>query len=332
MKRRSLLASVASVALAVTVGTSPAMAQDAPMGDGSVIRLLANPAGTQAFPPYVIQRFGLDERYGFRLEVVPTTWTSATINAMLAGEAEIAVLDWVNISRMRANDMPFVGIAPFMTYVNTIVVPSDSTATTVAELAGGNIGALNVRSFDWVVTLVAAQSDGVDLAATSQIIEGAPALMRGMLDQGRLDGSVMYASQTPATVLGGQFRVMTTIRELAEAAGLPDVPFLIYVAGEEWVAENPQNAAAFVAAYRDAIEILMTDDQVWIDHATAAMDLSTEAAELTRDLTRPDLLTHFGDGDNAGFMATFDALYPVAGEEVFGFSQMPDSVVTMEFN
>lgn len=330
MKRRNLLSTLALAAMAVSAPVSSAFAQA--MGDGSVIRLLTSPAGTQSFPPYVIERFGLDEKYGFQLEVVPSGNTTATINGMLSGAAEMAALDWVTLSRLRSNGVPIVGIVPFLAYVNTIIVRADNPATTAADLAGLRIGALNIKSFDWIMTLAAAEAQGVDLNTASEVIEGAPSLMRGMMEQGQVDATLMWNSLTPDTVLDGRFRVMTTIRELANGMGLPDAPLVLYVANTDWAAANPQNAAAFVAAYREAVEILLTDDQVWIDRAVGEMGMAQEAAELFRDMVRSDLLTSFNGTEDATFQATFDLLFPIAGEEVFGFAEMPETIITMDFN
>lgn len=329
MHRRHLFHGFAAAALAVLT-LSPARAEV--MGDGSTIRLLTSPAGTQSFPPFVIERFGLDEKYGFTLEVVPSGNTTATINGLMAGAAEMAALDWVQTARLRNNGVPVIGVVPFLAYVNTIIVPADSPVTTVADLAGKRIGALNVRSFDWIMTLAAADAHGVNLLQGSEVIEGAPSLMRGMLEQGQVDATLMWNSLTPDTVADGRFRVMSTVRELALGMGLPDAPMLMYVANTDWAAENPQNVAAFVAAYREAVEILLTDDQIWLDRGVGEMGMTPEAAAVFRDLVRADLLTAFDGSENDTFRATFDLLYQIAGDEVFGFSEMPETIITMDFN
>jgi len=332
MYRRQVLTTLASLAALTTAFAAPVTAQTTPMGDGSVIRLMTSPAGTQSFPPYVIERFGLDEKYGFQLEIVPSGNTAATVNGMLGGAAEMATLDWVTIARLRSNDVPIMGVVPFLAYVNTIIVQSDIEASTAADLAGLRVGALSKTSFDWIMTLAAARSEGVELSTAAEIIEGAPSLMRGMLEQGQIDATLMWNSLTPDTVLDGRFRVMTTIRELATGLGLPDAPFVIYAANTDWAADNTDNVTAFVAAYREAVEILMTNDEVWIDRAVGEMGMAEEAAAMFRDLVRNDLLTHFNEADNETLQATFDVLFPIAGEEVFGFSEMPESILTFEYN
>jgi len=331
MHRRNVLTSLASLT-ALSLAATPLMAQTTPMGDGSVIRLMTSPAGTQSFPPFVIERFGLDEKYGFQLEIVPSGNSTATINGMVSGAAEMAIFDWVTLSRLRVNEVPVIGVVPFVTYVNTVIVPADSPATTVADLAGMRIGALNVKSFDWIMLTAAALAAGVDLTEGSEVIEGAPTLMRGMLEQGQLDVILQYGSLTPDTVLDGRFRVMATIRDLALAAGLPEMSYLLYAANSDWAAANPDNVAAFAAAYRESVEILLTDDQVWVDQAVGNMGMNPASAELMRDQLRTEFMTHFSDDQNEVYQTTFDTLFPIAGEEVFGFSQMPAAVVTMDFN
>ena len=58
-------------------------------GDGGKVRLLANPAGTNSFIPFVMQKYKLDAKYGFELQVVPAVNQQAMLTAVQAGGAEI---------------------------------------------------------------------------------------------------------------------------------------------------------------------------------------------------------------------------------------------------
>jgi ABC-type nitrate/sulfonate/bicarbonate transport system substrate-binding protein len=331
MNRRRLLRALAAFAALPMLSFAPPALADMPMGDGGVVRLIASPAGTQSFPPYVMTKFGLDKKYGFTLELIPGGYGPATINALQGGAGDIATLDWVSVSRLKANGIDVIGIAPFLAYVNTIVVPADSTAQSIADLAGKRIGALDQRSFDWIMTRAAAQAAGVDLTK-GEIIDGAPALMRGLMEQKQVDASIMWNSLTPDMIVDGNFRILTTVRKLALDLGLPDVPFLIYAAKADWVAANPKNAAAFAAAYREAAQILIDNDEVWTERAVGEMGMAPAAAAILRDGVRHDLIMAFGEGDNDTYKQTFDLLVSVAGAEVFGFSTMPEAVVTLDFN
>src|SRR4051812_42106794 len=89
--RRDVLAALGGVAAATVM---PAMAPRARAaeptikGDGGKIRWLANAAGTSAFPPYVMQKYKLDQKYGFELQVIPIANVNAQVTAFQAGAAE----------------------------------------------------------------------------------------------------------------------------------------------------------------------------------------------------------------------------------------------------
>jgi len=51
------------------VGAAPN--EDAVRGDGGKIRIVINPTGTQSFPTFVLQKFGLDKKHGFELQIDP---------------------------------------------------------------------------------------------------------------------------------------------------------------------------------------------------------------------------------------------------------------------
>src|SRR6056297_2040864 len=90
-----------------------AQADNHPMGDGTTIRLLTNPAGTMSFPPYVIERFGLEEKYGFDLEAVTYSDENSIIAAIMGGSADAAAIDWFIMSRLRQNGVPLLAAVPF---------------------------------------------------------------------------------------------------------------------------------------------------------------------------------------------------------------------------
>src|SRR5882757_2357541 len=63
-------------------------------GDGGKLRLLDNPAGTNAFARYTMQKFKLDKKYGFELQLVPIGTTQAGITAIQAGGADVGTADF----------------------------------------------------------------------------------------------------------------------------------------------------------------------------------------------------------------------------------------------
>lgn len=251
LTRRLAMAAVLFAGALFTTGASA----EAPMGDGGTIRLMSNPVGTQSYPPYVIDKFKLDEKYGFKLEVIPFTNPQAAVAALQSASIEAVVQDWISVARLRNQNIPVIGVAPFLAYVNTVLLPPDSTVTTLADLKGKRLGTYTKTGFDWIILqAVAKQQYGFDLAKEVTIQEGAPSLLRGSMEQGQLDATLMYNSLTPDMILSGKAKLLMTIHDVVAELGLAEAPFLMYAMREDYAKANPANAKAFVAAYQEAIE------------------------------------------------------------------------------
>ena len=93
---------------------------------------------------------------------------------------------------------------------------------------------------------------------------------------------------------------------------------------------HPDNARAFVAAYQDFYDILMTNDEIWQERG-AEMRLSPEGIKLFRDQVRSDLVKKFTPEMNGAIEKTFDIVSKVAGPEMIGFTKMPPNMLTLEY-
>lgn len=322
-----------SVAAALSMAlAAPAQAQSAaPKGDGGTVRMLTNPAGTMSIPPLVIKQYGLDKKYNINVETILYSNTNTAAIALQGKSTEIVILDWLASARLKAGGIGIVGVAPFMTYVNSIVVPKDSPAKTIADLKGMKVGAPDKTGFDWIITVAAAKKKyGLDLNSEVKLHEGAVPLLRGLMDQGELQATDMWNSLAPEMLATGKYRTLTTIRQLSDDMGLPTAPFLFFGMREDYAKSNPANVRAFVAAYQDAVKIMKTDDKLWEDQGKR-MKLSPEATEFFKKQVRADLLTTFTPEMPKGLSDTLDAMVEVAGPKVIGMSKLPAGLITLDY-
>lgn len=323
------LAAAAAVALSFAV--APLSAHAEKVGDGGKIRMMASPYGTQSFIPFVIKKYKLDEKYGFDLERISFADSKASSAALQTGGAEMAILDWTGLSLMRNAGLDVIGIAPFLTYVSVIVVPADSPIQGIQDLKGKKFGIFSRTSSDWILVDAAARKKyGLDLAKEAELQEGAPTLLRGALEQGNIDATIMFSSISPDMIASGKYKGIFTIRDVTEDLGLPLAPYLMIATTERYAEEKPQNVKAFVAAYQEVVEILKTDQSVW-DEQGANMKLSGEALTVYRDQIRRDLLTSFTPETSDTLKKTFVILKETAGSEALGMQDLPETILTLEF-
>ncbi len=308
-----------------------AQAQTAPKGDGGTIRMLINPAGTMSIPPLVIKKYNLDKKYNINVETTAYTSNNSATVALQGKSTEVVILDWLATARLRAGGIGVIGVAPFLTYVNSVVVPASSTVKDLPDLAGKKLGVHNKTGFDWIIMQAAAKKTyNIDLGKVVPIQEGAVPLLRGLMERNELEATQMWNSLAPEMLASGKFRTMLTIRDLSDKMGLPTVPFLFFGMREEYAKEHPANVRAFVAAYKDAADIMMTDDALWAEQG-AKMKLSPQATTFFRDQVRRDLLKTFKPDMPKGLDDTFQALMDVAGPEVLGMQKMPAGLITLDY-
>lgn len=325
---------VGSLAATLALGFAPmcqAQTVNTAKGDGGTVRMLINPAGTMSIPPLVIKQFNLDKKYNINVETVPYSNNNSAAVALQSKSTDVVILDWLATARLKAGGVGVVGVAPFMTYVNSIIVPTNSLAKTLADLKGLKVGVQNKTGFDWIITVAAAKKKfGMDLNKEVTLHEGAVPLLRGLMERGELQATGMWNSLAPEMLASGKFRTLTTIREISDSTGLPTVPFLFFGFREEYAKANPANVRAFVAAYQDAVKIMKSDDQLWEEQGKR-MKLSPQATQFFKKQVRNDLLTVFTPDMAKGLSDSLDAMVDVAGPEVIGMSKLPAGLITLDY-
>jgi len=309
---------------------SVAHAQLKPTGDGGTVRIMINPAGTMGIGPAVIKKYGFDTKHGINLEVVSYSDQKSATAAIQSGSAEMVVFDWLAAARLRASGTPVVGIAPFLTYVNSVVVPKESPLKTLADLKGKRVGVAHKTGFDWIIMQAAAQKlYKMDIGKDVEVREGAVPLLRGLIEKGDLDATQMWNSLAPEMLASGNYRTMVTIRDLTQQMGLPTVPFLFFSMREDYAKQHAGNARAFVAAYRDAVDVLMKDEEVWVEHGNR-LKLSPDSLKLFKEQVRRDLLKSFAPDMTRGLESTLEAVNQVS-PEVVGLKVLPVGLLTAEY-
>jgi len=321
----------AAMSLVVMAGASSVSAQ-AVKGDGGKLRMLFSEFGTNSYMPFVIKKFELDKKYNIEIVPTPTASTSTGLVAMQAGGADLGNFGWNEIARFIGGGYNLVAVTPFLRWgADFYVVPVDSPIKTLGDLKGKKVGVTSKTALNYVLLRVVAKKNyGVDLDKDAEIHEGAPALLRGLLEKGQLDASGMFNSVTPSLLASGKFRALTKISDLVHQYGLPDTPFLMYAVDAKYAAAHPDNVKAFVKAYEDAVEILRTNDDVWLERGRQLQQSDEVSARFRAD-ARTDIMSKFEPDTEQKIRSIFDQFLPLAGEEAFGISKLPERFMTTQY-
>jgi len=251
---RTFVASLAAICIAGLSG-----AADMPQIRAAVLQI-----GTVNWELDTITRNGFDKAAGFELVVQPFADNGATRVAMEGGEADVAVADWIWVARQRAEGKDYVFI-PYSRAVGGLVVPKDSPVQNLKDLAGQKIGiAGGPVDKSWLILQAYAQQEyGMDLAASTEQVFGAPPLILKTALQGETAGAINFWHFLAKMKAAGM-RELISVADASKALGLdPDTPLLGYVMKESFLAEHPGIAQALYQASRSAKELMASDDAAW---------------------------------------------------------------------
>lgn len=329
---RLALTRAAVLLLGIAFAGAANAADPAIVGDGGIVRLMVNLAGDTSFPPYVIQKLALDRKHGFTMQVIPSNTVQSTTTGFQSGAGDIGMYGWNDLARIKAGGVNIVGIGPFLGWANTIVVPANSSIHNIGDLKGKKVGVFNRTGLDWTVARAVAKSKyQLDLETDIVLQTGAVPLLRGLMEQGQMDASQMFNDFTAPMVVSGKFRLLASTKELVSQLGLPETPFIVYTADTGYAAAHRPNVRAFLAAYRDAIDALETDDDIWVEPAAALGITDAATLDALRKQTRPMLMSRFAPDAEANIRKMWDILVATAGAETLGMSQLTNGFMTLDY-
>ena len=308
-RREILLATVASAAL-VTLG-APAIAADK-------VRIGVLKFGTVSWELDTIKHHKLDTRNGVDLEIVYFASEDASNVAMLAGEIDMIVSDWLWVSRQRSagDDITLV---PYSTAVGAIMVKEDSSLRELSDLKGKKIGvAGGALDKSWLLIQAVAQRDhDFDLAGENELAFGAPPLLAEKAMQGELDAVLNFWHYCARLEANG-FRRLYSADDAAKALGASgSVSALGYVFHDAWAEQNTAAVTGFMKASAAAKDLLAKSDEEWLRLAPL---VRAEDAELTklRDRYREGIPQRPISEDEADAAKLYRVLAEVGGEKLVG--------------
>lgn len=247
------------------------------LADTPVLRAAVLQFGTVNWELNTIKHHGLDTANGFTLEVQGVAGGSAAQVAFQGGEADVIVSDWLWVARQRAAGNDFVFI-PYSKAVGGVMVPADSTAQDLSDLAGQKIGiAGGPLDKSWLILQAYADKNyGMDLASETEQVFGAPPLIFGSAMSGEIDAGINFWHFMAKMEAGGMRTLIDVATASADLGLDPETPLLGYVVKGELLRDNPDLVAGLAAASRGAKDILASDDAEW-DRLRPNMNAKTDA-------------------------------------------------------
>lgn len=225
--------------------------------------------GSVAWELDVMRVHGLDQAAGVTVEPVEFAAAQAAQVALQVGRVDMAVQDWLWVSRQRASGADWT-LSPTSSALGAVMAPSASAIQSVGDLRGRRLGiAGSPLDKSWLLLRAyAQQAIGLDLDQAVTKSFGPPPLLAEQMTAGRLDAVLTYWPFAARAEAAGLRRVLA-MEDAVEALGVPQnvsflgVPFVGWVFSDTFAARDAAAVQAFIEASARARSILVESDAEW---------------------------------------------------------------------
>jgi len=287
-------------------------------GIADTVRVGVLKFGTVNWELETIKHHKLDEKYGIDIDIRFFAGEEATNVAMMAGDVDIIVSDWLWVSRQRAagEDLTFV---PYSSSVGAIMVPDKSPIASLGDLKGKKLGvAGGPLDKSWLLIQgLAKQQYLADLASENEIVFAAPPLLAEKAMQGELDAVLNFWNFCARLEANGFHRLLGA-SDAAKALGASGTAAAIgYIFHDEWARANPRASAGFIAASREAKALLAASDADW-ERLAPIVKAEGRELEVLRDRYREGIPQGTVDEQQADAAKLYAVLAKLGGPKLVG--------------
>ena len=290
--------------------------------------------GSPRYLLYTIKRFGLDHDHGFHLDVELASDDLEsgieTIRDRLdGGETDLVDTDFISVARERAAGANVVAIHPYGRTVGGLVAPEGTDIEGLADLSRRRIGVTRRLDKNWILTRAACREyHDFDPDETATPVEaGSKVELTRMIREGEVDAGLQFWQIVPEITETGPFEEVLPMSELVQRLSETDnkLPIAAFLTSESYLDDQRETVRAFTAAYRDAVDRLVEDDDLWVEISEKLMSYDDPAVmRAVRDGWREMVVRDWDQDSVDGMYRLFDHLKAVAGAEALGVAEIPE--------
>jgi NitT/TauT family transport system substrate-binding protein len=309
-------------------------------GDLPVMRARFEHNGSPRYMLYTIKRMGLDRDHDFHLDVQLVSDAleggMETVEARLQdGEADLIDIDYISTARERSEGAEIVAIHPYGRTVGGLVAPDDTDISSIEDLPGHRIGVVRRLDKNWILTRAACREfHGFDPDDEATPVEaGSKVGLTEMLSENEVDAVIQFWPIVPEITETGDYHEVLPMAELVQRlSGTSNkLPISTFLTSEQFLESSPETVRRFKGAYRDAVDHLVTDDEIWEEIGEQLMTYDNpEIVRAVRDGWRDMVVKDWNEGTIEGMEQLFDHLLDVAGSEALGVEEIPDGTFELE--
>jgi NitT/TauT family transport system substrate-binding protein len=232
-------------------------------GAADRIRLAVQRTGTLAWELDVIKTHGLDRKLDLAIEPIELASTEAGKIALKGGSADLMLSDWLWVARERSLGDHLV-FYPSSSTLGAVMVPADSSIRTITDLKGRKLAvAGGPLDKSWLLLQAFGRRAGVDLKREATVVYGAPPLLSQKALQGETDATLTFWNFCAELESKGQRRAIGMDQVMRGLGAKGPVAIVGYTFDGAWAARNRSTVERFLAATRQAKDILAASDDEW---------------------------------------------------------------------
>ena len=285
-----------------------------------VVRVGVLQFGTVSWEIEAMQKAGLLEREGVRVEVVPLAVNDAANVAFQGNAVDVIVNDWIWVSRQRSEGRGYTFV-PYSLAVGGVMVRTDAGLRTFADLRGKRLGiAGGALGKSWLLLRAYARKTvGEDAASFVRTDFAAPPLLNQLALGGDIPAVLNYWHYNARLQAAG-LREMLSMQDILAGLGIQsELPMVGWVFRDDWARANPAAIRGFLRASAAAKKLMLESDEIWNTTLRPVMRAEDQA---TFEALRAGYRAGIPRGPVAEAEATarqvFSILASVGGKELVG--------------
>jgi NitT/TauT family transport system substrate-binding protein len=304
---------VAALAVVAILG-APARA-----GDPPIVRVGVLKFGTVQWELDVIRRHQLDLKHGVHIEQVELAGKDATAVALQSKAVEAIVTDWLWVSHQRTAGEDYTFVA-HSSAAGALMVRPDSGIKTLADLKGKRIGvAGGPVDKSWLLfRAYMRKTQDFDPASDAEPVFGAPPLLNELLLRGSLPAALNFWNYN-ARLAGTGITPLLTVADMLPPLGITTpLPLIGWVFSEHWAEANAEAVRGFLAASREAKELLAHSDEEWRNLLPLTQAKDDAALVALRDAYRQGIAESTGPEQLAAAETLLKRLAEIGEQDLVG--------------
>ena len=282
------------------------------------IRLAVQKTGTLAWELDVIKAHGLDRKLDLQIETTELASTEAGKIALRGGSADLILSDWLWVARERSlgDDLVFY---PSSSTLGAVMVQAQSPIRTIVDLKGKKLAvAGGPLDKSWLLLQALARRSGVDLRKQATIVYGAPPLLSEKALQGETDATLTYWNFCADLESKGLKRAVAMEQVMQGLGAKGPVAIVGYTFDGAWAARNRSTVDRFLAATRQAKDILAASEAEWQRLAPRIRVTDPNALAIHRQRYGEGIVRRALADEEADARALYLVLAEIGGVELVG--------------